>query len=118
MSIYKAVKMGRKAINVAGEMADFAKESWNQGKRIWKDTASQRAELKDEALYIGMNIVGTAMVAGLIGFTLGRKAVPAFRTLVKGLRRLEGMAEDCLRAGTEWAAAAWRFREELIAEYA
>ena len=111
MGTYEAVKMGRKAIYLAGEVADWTR-------KVWKDTASQRAELKDEALYIGMNIVGAAMVAGRIGFTLGRKAVPAFRTLVKGLRRLEGMAEDCLRAGTDWAAAAWRFREELIAEYA
>ena len=111
MGIYEAVKMGRKAIYLAGEVADLTR-------KVWKDTASQRAELKDEALYIGMNIAGAAMVAGLIGFALGRKAVPAFRTLVKGLRRLERIVKEGLRNGADRAADAWRFREELIAEYA
>ena len=101
----------REAGRKARVVADWARKTW-------KDTARQRAEMKDEALYIGMNIVGGVVALGLIGFSMGRKAIPVLCTLVKGLKRLEKMVKEGLRNGTEWAAAAWRFREELIAEYA
>ena len=91
-------------VRAAREVADWTR-------MVWRDTARQRAEIKDEALFIGMNIVGGVMVAGLVGFTLGRRAVPVVCRLVNGLRRMGNTAMD--RFG-----AAWRFREELIAEYA
>ena len=74
--------------------------------------------MKDEALYIGMNIIGGVVAFGLIGFSLGRKSITTFRTLRKGLKRVARTAAKATMSVSEWAAAAWRFREELIAEYA
>ena len=93
------------------ELVRAAREVADWTRMVWRDTATQRAEIKDEALFIGMNIVGGVMVAGLVGFTLGRRAIPVVCTLLKELMRMGNTAMD--RFG-----AAWRFREELIAEYA
>ena len=102
-------------VRAAREVADWTR-------MVWRDTARQRAEIKDEALFIGMNIVGGVMVAGLVGFTLGRRMIPVVCTLVKGLRSLKRKAEEGLKRVSRTAMdrfwAAWRFREELIAEYA